>query len=457
MRFFSFLSTRSSWTKAVTGFLGLSALLFGLTIQPQVAKADPLATCVQTAVTARTITAEAAGTRTNASWACRTATPAELADTSDTARCIRGGCSGGGSNLCCAPAAPTDATPSTAAPGTTPTPTPGVPGSASEGSCQFNCTPPIAVQTCTVDSDCTATCQGICERSFTGGSCVTTGAAAAKCAIVTGQPERQCVFTCSITPTTPRTCNPRGTDAQAPATVCGNFCETSCQEASRQPATGAAPHFCQNTTVCLANGSTGGATTPAAGGGATTIGAGTGGQNLVNPLPGITSIADLVGRIIKGILGVVGSLALLMFVYGGVRWIVSAGEPKEITAAQHIIRNATIGLFLIFFAYTLSGLVLGLVDDVAGSATAPAATNGQTTPSASGPTLATCVQTAVTAGRITQNDARDRTNASWACRETTAEERAEGSTTCVRNGCPRNNATTLCCPPAVPPPAPAAP
>lgn len=438
----------SRWPRAITGFFCLAVVVYGAIASPQeaqaVASAEAIRTCRSCIERCTSTPGGAPSSEATCFETC--ALPAQ-----------ERACAG----VTSVEANVRDAGASTATPPAGGARAPSTGATVTEGSCQFNCQPPAATaspQVCVADTDCMAPCQRICGSSFAAGQgqCVTTGPAAVKCSTIAGSPDKQCVFVCSITSSPPRTCNPQGTDALAPARVCGSFCETACQTATGQPAAGGtAGHFCSNASTCLASGSG----TPAAGAGTSApstqaVGGRSGGTMLQNPLPGISSIADLVGRIIKGILGIIGSLGLLMFVYGGVRWIVSAGEPKEITAARGIVRNATIGLFLIFFAYTLSGLVLGLVDDVAGSATGGNANTQSTTPSV--PALATCVQTAVTAGRITQNDARDRTTASWTCRETTEAERAADSTVCVRNGCPRNNATTLCCAPPVPPPPPSA-
>lgn len=60
----------------------------------------------------------------------------------------------------------------------------------------------------------------------------------------------------------------------------------------------------------------------------------------------------------KWILGIIGSLALLMFIYGGIKFIISQGSPESITQSKEIIKNAIIGLVLVFTAYTIIQFVL---------------------------------------------------------------------------------------------------
>ncbi|NQU83251.1 MAG: hypothetical protein HQ536_00920, partial [Parcubacteria group bacterium] len=85
-------------------------------------------------------------------------------------------------------------------------------------------------------------------------------------------------------------------------------------------------------------------TTPAPSGGS-----GGSAVTLSNPL-GTTSIPALLGRIIKALLGIVGSVALLMFVYGGFTWLTSGGNPEQVKKGRDIIVWATIGLAVIFIS-----------------------------------------------------------------------------------------------------------
>jgi amino acid transporter len=82
-------------------------------------------------------------------------------------------------------------------------------------------------------------------------------------------------------------------------------------------------------------------------------------QDLYNPLGADVTIPDVIGRIIRAITGVIGSIALLAFVYGGIRWM-TAYTDAGVEVARNTLKNAFIGLLLIFFAYTLSSLLLSL-------------------------------------------------------------------------------------------------
>lgn len=86
---------------------------------------------------------------------------------------------------------------------------------------------------------------------------------------------------------------------------------------------------------------------------------------LINPIGGtntnVTGITDptvIIGTIIKTALGIVGSIALLMFIYGGFLWLTSMGNEKKITEGKNVIVWAVIGLIIIFLSYTLVGFVI---------------------------------------------------------------------------------------------------
>jgi len=80
-------------------------------------------------------------------------------------------------------------------------------------------------------------------------------------------------------------------------------------------------------------------------------------KTLTNPL-GVTDPSTLIGRVIKAVLGIVGSLALLMFVYGGFMWMLSAGNEKMIEKGKSTLMWAALGLVVIFMSYALVNFVI---------------------------------------------------------------------------------------------------
>jgi hypothetical protein len=79
-----------------------------------------------------------------------------------------------------------------------------------------------------------------------------------------------------------------------------------------------------------------------------------------NPLKGVANTPqEFIGQIIKGVLGIVGSLALVMFIYGGFTWMTSSGNSEQVTKGKNIVIWAAIGLIVIFSSYTLIRFLLG--------------------------------------------------------------------------------------------------
>ena len=79
---------------------------------------------------------------------------------------------------------------------------------------------------------------------------------------------------------------------------------------------------------------------------------------LQNPLGSINSPAALIGQVLNSIFGIVGSLALAMFVYGGLIWMTSSGNPEKVKKGRDVLVWSAIGLFVIFSSYALVRVVL---------------------------------------------------------------------------------------------------
>lgn len=82
------------------------------------------------------------------------------------------------------------------------------------------------------------------------------------------------------------------------------------------------------------------------------------GTTLCNPLgsgKGETtdSLNELVGTIIKNVMGVVGSIALVIFIYGGLVLMTSAGNSQNVDKGKNIMIWAAVGLAIIFSSYIL--------------------------------------------------------------------------------------------------------
>ncbi|NBS68190.1 hypothetical protein EBT31_04655 [bacterium] len=79
--------------------------------------------------------------------------------------------------------------------------------------------------------------------------------------------------------------------------------------------------------------------------------------HLINPL-GETDPRILAGRIISGLLSVIGTITLLMFVYAGVLWITANGEQKKVQRGKDIMVWAVLGLGVIAGAYVIVNAIV---------------------------------------------------------------------------------------------------
>ena len=85
--------------------------------------------------------------------------------------------------------------------------------------------------------------------------------------------------------------------------------------------------------------------------------------SLPNPL-NITSVNAVIGRIIKYIIGISGSVALAVFVYGGILWIISAGRTAYIDKGKKAIKMSVVGLVIIFTSYIVVKFIIEAIESI---------------------------------------------------------------------------------------------
>lgn len=72
---------------------------------------------------------------------------------------------------------------------------------------------------------------------------------------------------------------------------------------------------------------------------------------LQNPLSGSTDVPGMINKIIKGLLGIIGAISLLMFVWGGSTWLLSAGNQEKVKAGTQTMIWAALGVLIVFMSY----------------------------------------------------------------------------------------------------------
>lgn len=69
-------------------------------------------------------------------------------------------------------------------------------------------------------------------------------------------------------------------------------------------------------------------------------------------------IRKIIGRVIRALLSIIGSIAFLMFTYGGVLWLTSAGNADRVKKGKDILIWSIAGLGIIFSAYAIVNAIL---------------------------------------------------------------------------------------------------
>ncbi|MDD4901113.1 MAG: pilin [Patescibacteria group bacterium] len=85
---------------------------------------------------------------------------------------------------------------------------------------------------------------------------------------------------------------------------------------------------------------------------------------LPNPLTGNNSskaVPEFLGQIINYAMGIIGSLALVMFIYGGAVWMLSRGNQEQVAQGKNIIIWAAMGLAIIFMSYALIRFIFTVI------------------------------------------------------------------------------------------------
>jgi len=76
---------------------------------------------------------------------------------------------------------------------------------------------------------------------------------------------------------------------------------------------------------------------------------------------GDISVPGVIARIIRRLLSVVGAIALVFFVWGGVKYMTAAGDEKKVKEARDMLVTTVSGLVAIFVSYALLSLLINVL------------------------------------------------------------------------------------------------
>ncbi|MEK9152813.1 MAG: pilin [Patescibacteria group bacterium] len=82
-------------------------------------------------------------------------------------------------------------------------------------------------------------------------------------------------------------------------------------------------------------------------------------QPVAIPTPlGSVNIQEAIGHVIINVLGMVGSIALVMFIYGGFLYMTAQGNEEQVTKGKKTLVWASLGLVVVFGAYAMVNFVV---------------------------------------------------------------------------------------------------
>ena len=70
------------------------------------------------------------------------------------------------------------------------------------------------------------------------------------------------------------------------------------------------------------------------------------------------TLSETIGRVIKVVLGFVGTLFFALTVYAGYLWMTAQGNEDQVTKAKNILKMAVIGIIIVVAAYSIATFVL---------------------------------------------------------------------------------------------------
>ncbi|NQV00464.1 MAG: hypothetical protein HQ538_07025 [Parcubacteria group bacterium] len=79
-------------------------------------------------------------------------------------------------------------------------------------------------------------------------------------------------------------------------------------------------------------------------------------------------IAEIIIRIVRYVVGLVGIILFVMLVYGGVMYMTSAGNEEQIGKAKKVLTYAIIGIIIVAFSFLITEFIVSALTDSGGGA-----------------------------------------------------------------------------------------
>ena len=77
-------------------------------------------------------------------------------------------------------------------------------------------------------------------------------------------------------------------------------------------------------------------------------------SNVYSPYTNEDTLLNNVASIIKVVLGLLGTIFVILMIYAGILWMTAGGNDEQVKKAQKIIQRAVIGLIIVVLAYAIT-------------------------------------------------------------------------------------------------------
>ena len=74
------------------------------------------------------------------------------------------------------------------------------------------------------------------------------------------------------------------------------------------------------------------------------------------------NIVSIIGQFISIVLGFTGVVFVVLILYGGWLWGTARGNEEQVQSAEKLIRNAVIGVIIVFATFTISRFVINAIN-----------------------------------------------------------------------------------------------
>ena len=81
------------------------------------------------------------------------------------------------------------------------------------------------------------------------------------------------------------------------------------------------------------------------------------GSCVVNGVATLSCIPTVLGNIIYWLFALIGIAAVIFVIYGGAKFVLSGGDPKQVEGARKTITYALIGLVIVVMSFAIINLV----------------------------------------------------------------------------------------------------